>query len=588
MREKLSASHLSRRAYVYVRQSTAAQVFEHSESTKRQYALVERAVALGWEREAVEIVDEDLGRSAASTEGRSGFGRLVDAVVGGEAGGILAIEVSRLARSSEDWQRLISLCTVAQVAVIDESTIYDPGAPDDKLLLDLKGTMSEAELTWLGLRLTGARRSKARRGELRLPAPTGYVWGENGYELDPDEAVRGAVRLAFERFALESSAWAVVRWAREGGLLFPTRRGQRDGISEVRWKPLGITRLSDMLHNPVYAGVYVFGRRRERKALLEGQIRRVREASRDPARWPVRIEGAHEGYISWEAFVRNQEKLRQNVRSMGGVTAGAPREGPALLSGLVLCGRCGRRMRTTYRGAGRGSWRYGCPGDSDHGEPVCWSLPGGPKPPGITFEQAATLNVAGLTALQGLRDRARVRAGERVLVNGAGGGVGTFAVQVAKSLGAHVTAVTRAGSVDVVRSIGADEVIDHDAEDFTGRGERWDVIFDIGGNHPFRRCRRVMRPDGILVAIGGPAGRWIAPAGRLLAALMLSPLTRRRRVVPFVAKSDAEGLALLAGLVERGTIAPVIDRRFALSETAEAVRFLGTGHARGKVVIHTR
>jgi len=211
-----------------------------------------------------------------------------------------------------------------------------------------------------------------------------------------------------------------------------------------------------------------------------------------------------------------------------------------------------------------------------------------PKPPGITFEQAATLNVAGLTALQGLRDRARVRAGERVLVNGAGGGVGTFAVQVAKSLGAHVTAVTRAGSVDVVRSIGADEVIDHDAEDFTGRGERWDVIFDIGGNHPFRRCRRVMRPDGILVAIGGPAGRWIAPAGRLLAALMLSPLTRRRRVVPFVAKSDAEGLALLAGLVERGTIAPVIDRRFALSETAEAVRFLGTGHARGKVVIHTR
>jgi DNA invertase Pin-like site-specific DNA recombinase len=378
MREKLSASHLSRRAYVYVRQSTAAQVFEHGESTKRQYALVERAVALGWVREAVETVDEDLGRSATSTEGRNGFGRLVDAVVEGEAGGILAIEVSRLARSSEDWQRLLSLCAVAQVAVIDESTIYDPGTPDDKLLLELKGTMSEAELTWLGLRLTGARRSKARRGELRLAVPTGYVWGENGYELDPDEAVRGAVRLVFERFAVEPSAWAVVRWAREKGLLFPTRRGQGEGTSEVRWKPLGITRLIDMLHNPVYAGAYVFGRRRERKVLLEGQIRRVREASWDPARWPVRIEGAHEGYISWEAFVRNQEKLRQNVRSMGGVTAGAPREGPALLSGLVLCGRCGRRMQTTYRGSGRGSWRYGCPGDSDHGEPICWSLSGEP------------------------------------------------------------------------------------------------------------------------------------------------------------------------------------------------------------------
>jgi NADPH:quinone reductase-like Zn-dependent oxidoreductase len=210
------------------------------------------------------------------------------------------------------------------------------------------------------------------------------------------------------------------------------------------------------------------------------------------------------------------------------------------------------------------------------------------KPAGITFEQAATLNVAGLTALQGLRDRARVRAGQRVLVNGAGGGVGTFAVQIAKWLGAHVTAVTRAGSVDVVRSLGADEVIDHDAEDFTSRRDRWDVIFDIGGNRPFSRCRRVMEPDGILVAIGGPAGRWLAPAGRMLEAVLLWPLTRRRRVVPFVARSDPEGLALLAGLVERGTITPVIDRRFALSEAAEAVRRLAAGDRRGKIVINTR
>ena len=209
-----------------------------------------------------------------------------------------------------------------------------------------------------------------------------------------------------------------------------------------------------------------------------------------------------------------------------------------------------------------------------------------PKPPGITFEQAATLNVAGLTALQGLRDRARVRAAQRVLVNGAGGGVGTFAVQVAKWLGAHVTAVTRAGSVDLARFLSADEVIDHGAEDFTTGNARWDVIFDIGGSRPFRRCRRVMEPDGVLVAIGGPAGRWIAPAGRLLKAVMLSPLTRRRRVVPFVAKSVPEDLALLATLVERGAITPVIERRFALSETAEAVRHLGAGHSRGKVVIN--
>ena len=209
-----------------------------------------------------------------------------------------------------------------------------------------------------------------------------------------------------------------------------------------------------------------------------------------------------------------------------------------------------------------------------------------PKPSGITFEQAATLNVAGLTALQGLRDRARVRAAQRVLVNGAGGGVGTFAVQIVKWLGAHVTAVTRAGSVDLVRSLGADEIIDHGAEDFTTRNERWDVIFDIGGTRPFSRCRRVMQPDGILVAIGGPAGRWLAPADRLLKAVMLSPITRRRRVVAFVAKSVPEDLALLATLVERGTITPVIDRRFALSEAAEAVRHVGAGHSRGKVVIH--
>ena len=211
-----------------------------------------------------------------------------------------------------------------------------------------------------------------------------------------------------------------------------------------------------------------------------------------------------------------------------------------------------------------------------------------PKPAGISFEQAATLNVAGLTALQGLRDQARVHGAKRVLVNGAGGGVGTFAVQIAKWLGAHVTAVTRAGSADLVRSLGADEVIDHEAEDFTSRPDRWDVIFDIGGNRPFSRCRRVMEPDGILLAIGGPAGRWIAPAGRLLKAVLLSLLTRRRRVVPFVAKSDPEGLALLAGLVGSGTITPVIDRRFALSQTAEAVRNLGEGHMRGKVVINTR
>lgn len=206
------------------------------------------------------------------------------------------------------------------------------------------------------------------------------------------------------------------------------------------------------------------------------------------------------------------------------------------------------------------------------------------KPPGVSWEQAAALFVAGLTALQGLRDRAQLRRGQSVLVNGAGGGVGTFAVQIGKWLGARVTAVTRTESVDLVRSIGADAVIDHHTEDFTRGSERFDVIFDIGGGRPLRHCRRVMTPKAMLVAVGGPAGRWLAPADRMLKAMAYSPFVSQR-FVPFVATKNHGDLALLAELVEAGTISPVIDRRYALSEVPEALRYLGAGHARGKVVI---
>jgi NADPH:quinone reductase-like Zn-dependent oxidoreductase len=209
------------------------------------------------------------------------------------------------------------------------------------------------------------------------------------------------------------------------------------------------------------------------------------------------------------------------------------------------------------------------------------------KPAGLSFEQAATFYIAGLTALQGLRDKARVQAGQRVLINGAGGGVGTFAVQIAKWLGASVTAVTRTESADLVRSIGADEVIDHCKEDFTRRGERYDVLFDIGGNRPFTHCRRVMAPNAVLVAIGAPAGRWLAPATRLLKAAALSPFGRKR-FVPFVAKPDPRALALLADLTQAGTIAPVIDRRYPLEDASQAVGHVEAGHARGKVVIQIR
>jgi DNA invertase Pin-like site-specific DNA recombinase/uncharacterized protein YndB with AHSA1/START domain len=378
MRGKVSVSQLERRAWVYVRQSTPTQVLQHGESTKRQYALADRAVGLGWPREAVEVVDEDLGRSGSTTEGRTGFARLAEAVARGEAGAVLAVEVSRLARSSEDWQRLLALCAVAEVAVIDEQAIYDPGDRDDKLLLDIKGTMSEAELHWIRLRLIGGMQSKARRGELRIPAPTGYVWNGRRLEFDPDEAVRRAVQAVFDRYEVEPSVWAVLRWAQTSGLSMPVRRCHADGTTEVLWKPLALSRLHTMVKNPIYAGVYAYGRRPERKVIVDGRIRRVRADGRDPERWAVRIENAHPGYIGWETYLKNQEKLRDNFARFGPPHRGAPREGPALLPGLLLCGRCGLRMHVSYGGGAKRRWCYHCRGDRDHGNKTCWTITGRP------------------------------------------------------------------------------------------------------------------------------------------------------------------------------------------------------------------
>jgi DNA invertase Pin-like site-specific DNA recombinase len=374
MRAKISASHLERRACVYVRQSTASQVFQHAESTRRQYALAERAVALGWPREAIDVIDEDQGRSGASSDGRSGFTRLVEAIARGEVGAVLAVEVSRFARSSPDWQRLLSLCAVAETVVIDEQAIYDPADRDDKLLLDIKGTMSEAELHWLGLRMTGALRSKARRGELRIPIPTGYAWTEGRLSFDPDEAVQRAVRLVFERYAVETSVFALVRWANVTGFLIPTRRHFLDGGSEVQWKQLAAHRVIEMLTNPIYAGVYVYGRRPQRKVLRDGQIRTVRDAGRDPEKWAVRIDNAHPGYISWESYVKNQKKLADNRLHQS--TRGAPHGGSALLNGLLVCGRCGLRMDARYgSSASRGhDSYYRCRGEHGYGAKSCWSV----------------------------------------------------------------------------------------------------------------------------------------------------------------------------------------------------------------------
>jgi DNA invertase Pin-like site-specific DNA recombinase/DNA-binding NarL/FixJ family response regulator len=372
MSGKITASHLQRQAFVYVRQSTSAQVHEHIESKQRQYALAERATSLGWSPGAVEVVDEDQGKSGSSAEGRDGFARLARAVAEGKAGAVFAVEASRLARCSQDWQRLLSLCAVAQVVVVDEQTVYDPSHHDDKLLLDLKGAMSEQELHWLSLRLAGGRLNKARRGESYITPPAGYVWGGHGLELDPDEAVRSAVRVIFERFAVEPSARAVLRWAQASHFLMPTR--QR-GTSEVLCRPLGNLRLNNMLRNPAYAGVYVYGRHPTRKALVDGEIRKVRKRLGDPSEWPVRIPEAHPAYITWDVYVKNQEKLRLNTTSAARAGRGAPREGQALLSGIALCGRCGRRMSARYDSRAS-RWHYVCYGESAKGARLCWSVSG--------------------------------------------------------------------------------------------------------------------------------------------------------------------------------------------------------------------
>jgi DNA invertase Pin-like site-specific DNA recombinase len=373
MRDKIQSLHLKRRAYVYVRQSTAMQVFANTESTARQYALVERARALGWPEEAIEVIDEDLGRSGASMEERNGFRRLAESVAHGKAGAIFTLEVSRLARSSQDWQRLLALCGVAQVVVCDEHAIYDPREADDKLLLDFKGTMSEAELHWLRLRLNGAVRRKAQRGELHFSAPTGFVWRDKGFEMDPDLAVQRAIRMIFERFATEPTANSVIRWAHQEGFRVPTRRSFSDGTTSLIWKPLGITRLKEILKSPIYAGAYAYGRRCDKKILVNGEIKTVRQS---PAQheWIALIEGSHQGYITWETYLRNLDKLADNAARRP--SRGAPREGRALLSGVLICGRCGRRMKTIYSGKAGGYWIYKCYGEVDRGARFCWMVSG--------------------------------------------------------------------------------------------------------------------------------------------------------------------------------------------------------------------
>ena len=341
---KVTAGHLARDAYLYVRQSTVRQVYENTESTRRQYALRDRAVSLGWPAERVVVIDTDLGHSGADRD-RDGFQRLVAEVGMGRAGIVLGLEVSRLARNSTDWHRLLEICALSETLILDEDGVYDPGDFNDRLLLGLKGTMSEAELHMLHARLRGGLLNQARRGALKLALPVGLVYDPlDRVVLDPDAQVRRSVRMLFETFARTGSATATVRHFRERGLRFPRRPrgGPRKG--ELHWQALEHSRVLQVLHNPRYAGAYAFGRSRQRR-----RPGGVVESRRLPiGEWTVLLRDAHPGYIGWERFEANRRQLRDNAVAYGADRRGPPREGPALLQGLAVCGVCGRGMTVRY------------------------------------------------------------------------------------------------------------------------------------------------------------------------------------------------------------------------------------------------
>ncbi len=362
--QKVTTSHLKRDAYLYVRQSTVRQVIENTESTQRQYALRQRAVALGWPNDRVIVIDTDLGQSGASAVDRVGFQKLVAEVGMGHAGIVLGLEVSRLARNSTDWHRLLKICALTDTLILDEDGIYDPAHFNDRLLLGLKGTMSEAELHVLRARLRGGIINKARRGELHCRLPVGFVYDGGGrVVLDPDKQVQESVRLLFATFARTGAAHATLKYFRQEKLLFPTRLGAGASKGELAWTPLSLARTASILHNPWYAGAYAFGRNRWRKRPDGSNSCRRERLPR--AEWLALLRDAHPAYISWQEYERIDQRLQASAKSLGWERGReSPREGPALLQGRTICGLCGCRMGVHYntRRSGQLIPNYVCSG----------------------------------------------------------------------------------------------------------------------------------------------------------------------------------------------------------------------------------
>jgi DNA invertase Pin-like site-specific DNA recombinase len=373
---KVTADHLRRDAYLYIRQSTLRQVAENGESTQRQYALRHRAIAAGWPAERIHVIDCDLGKSGSSAVARDGFQELVSEVALAKAGIVMGLEVSRLARNSADWHRLLELCALTSTLILDEDGIYDPASFNDRLLLGLKGTMSEAELHFLKARMRGGQLNKASRGELQIAPPVGLVYLSDGTPaLDPDTEVQSALRLVFTTFERLGSATRTVKFLRDQGIQLPRRlrNGPRKG--ELLWAPPVHSRILQILHNPRYAGAFVYGRTRGRPRPGGG----VSQIKVNMAEWRFVIPDMHPGYIDWERFKANQERLANNAQAFGMQRrAGPVREGRALLQGRVLCGLCGERMGVHYsQEHGQLVPAYICQETATRrGGKVCQSVPG--------------------------------------------------------------------------------------------------------------------------------------------------------------------------------------------------------------------
>ena len=375
--QKVTPRHLTRAALLYVRQSTMRQVFENTESTKRQYALRDRAVALGWPHDQILVVDGDLGHTATAAGDREGFEHVVTEVGMGRVGMVLGLEVSRLARNSSDWHRLLEICALTQTLILDEDGVYDPAHFNDRLLLGLKGQMSEAEIYVMKARLHGGILSKALRGELQVPLPTGLVYDtQKKVQLDPDKQVQESVTFLFTTFARTGSATATMKAFRKHEVRFPRRVQKGPQKGALIWEPLHHQRVLQVLHNPRYAGAFVWGRRKGRR-LPNGHTAVTFVA---PSEWISLVPGAHAGYITWTQYQENQQRLLENAKAHGDDRRhGPPREGPALLQGLLLCGRCGDRMNVRYsmRHGGQQVPTYLCDRDRTRfGELTCQSIPG--------------------------------------------------------------------------------------------------------------------------------------------------------------------------------------------------------------------